>query len=309
MKKTNLYLLTGFLGSGKTTFLLNLLNHLSDKKVGVIMNEFGKIGIDGTIIKKDGMELIELNRGSVFCSCLKVPFIKALMEMAGRKLDYLLVESSGLADPSNIGIILDEIKRTQGDIIDYKGAVCIVDAKHYLELSGVLETLNRQIKHCHLVIINKVDLVDDNILSSIISKIKNINENVEIAAASYCNIGFEFLEKNLMVQQAAEPEDTTNSPDNKPNTYCLTFEDKAKKDELTAFLNTISGDTYRIKGFFMLEEGWTQVDVVNAKIDYKPSDTEVTSSKLVIISKIGPKIIKPIFSAWQKTIRQNVKLQ
>lgn len=64
-EKTNLYLLTGFLGAGKTTFLTNILNDLSGEKVGVIMNEFGKIGIDGTIIKKNGMELVEINRGSI----------------------------------------------------------------------------------------------------------------------------------------------------------------------------------------------------------------------------------------------------
>ena len=70
MEKTSLYLLTGFLGAGKTTFLTNVLKDLEGEKVGVIMNEFGKVGIDGTIIQKEGMELVEINRSSIFCSCL-----------------------------------------------------------------------------------------------------------------------------------------------------------------------------------------------------------------------------------------------
>ena len=102
-EKINLYLLSGFLGSGKTTFLTNILKHLSEEKVGVIMNEFGKIGIDGTIISKQGMKLVEINRGSIFCSCLKLSFVSAMIEMADYPLKYLFVESSGLADPSNIG--------------------------------------------------------------------------------------------------------------------------------------------------------------------------------------------------------------
>ena len=57
-KKTKLYLLTGFLGAGKTTFLTSVLNDLPDNRVAVIMNEFGKVGIDGPIIEKDGMELV-----------------------------------------------------------------------------------------------------------------------------------------------------------------------------------------------------------------------------------------------------------
>lgn len=73
--KTKLYLLTGFLGAGKTTFLTNVLKDLSGKKVAVIMNEFGRVGIDGTLIEKDGMELVEINRGSIFCSCLQLSFV------------------------------------------------------------------------------------------------------------------------------------------------------------------------------------------------------------------------------------------
>ena len=102
-KKTKLYLLTGFLGAGKTTFLTSVLNDLTGKKVAVIMNEFGKIGIDGPIINKEGIELVEINRGSIFCSCLQLSFVAALIEMADRDMEYVFVESSGLADPSNIG--------------------------------------------------------------------------------------------------------------------------------------------------------------------------------------------------------------
>ena len=94
--RTKLYLLTGFLGAGKTTFLTNVLNDLEGKKVAVIMNEFGKVGIDGSIIQKDGMELVEINRGSIFCSCLQLSFVSALTEMADRNMEYVIVESLSL---------------------------------------------------------------------------------------------------------------------------------------------------------------------------------------------------------------------
>ena len=75
-KKINLYVLTGFLGSGKTTVLLRLLDVLKNNKVGVIQNEFGKLGIDGTILKRDNIEMMEINRGSIFCSCLKISLLR-----------------------------------------------------------------------------------------------------------------------------------------------------------------------------------------------------------------------------------------
>ena len=301
-KKTKLYLLTGFLGSGKTTFLTNTLKDLSEKRVGVIMNEFGKVGIDGTIIKKEDMELIEINRGSIFCSCLQLSFVSALVDMADRDMDYVFVESSGLADPSNIGEFLEAVEVAKGDVYDYSGALCIVDGLNFLEQIEDIETVERQLKFCHLVVISKVDLIDEDRLVKVIEKIKEINDSAEIQTAINGKMDYDFLEKNLLEKGWIDSEDTTNTLDNKPKTLTLTYEGELTKEELTRFLDIIKIDSYRIKGFFKLEDGWNQVDVVNKKIDYKLTDKEETTSQLVIISKIGPQIIRPIFNAWESVV-------
>lgn len=308
-EKTSLYLLTGFLGAGKTTFLTNILDDLSGERVGVIMNEFGKIGIDGTIIKKEGMELVEINRGSIFCSCLKISFAQSMIEMADRSLKYLFVESSGLADPSNIGDVLDGVTSVKGEVYDYKGAICIVDGVNFLDQIDDIETVERQLKHCHLVVISKVDLIDQNTLSKIIEKIKSINNKVEIETAIFGKLNYDFLNEDLMKNQWVESEDTTNTPENKPKTLNLTFEGELKKEDLSRFLDIIKEDSYRIKGFFKLEDGWNQIDVVSKRIDYKISDTDETTSQLVIISKIGPQIIRKIVSTWDEVIGQEMKLR
>lgn len=307
--KINLYLLTGFLGAGKTTFLTNILEHLSGNKTGVIMNEFGKIGIDGQIIHKNGMELIEINRGSIFCSCLKLSFAGAMIEMADRNLEYLFVESSGLADPSNIGEVLEGVSSVKGDVYDYKGAICLVDALNFLEQIEDLETVKRQLKHCHLVIINKVDLVDEATLSKIIEKIKSINSLVPIEVASFGKFDYNFLKENLMENAFAEAEESTNTPENKPKTLTLNCFEELNKDLLTKFLQEISKDTYRIKGFLKLEDGLNQIDVVNRQIDYKLSEKEALEGQLVFISKIGPNIIKPIIANWNNIVGKEMKLK
>ncbi|SHH97386.1 CobW family GTP-binding protein [Sporanaerobacter acetigenes] len=308
-KKTKLYLLTGFLGSGKTTFLTNTLKDLSEKRVGVIMNEFGKVGIDGTIIKKEDMELIEINRGSIFCSCLQLSFVSALVDMADRDMDYVFVESSGLADPSNIGEFLEAVEVAKGDVYDYSGALCIVDGLNFLEQIEDIETVERQLKFCHLVVISKVDLIDEDRLVKVIEKIKEINDSAEIQTAINGKMDYDFLEKNLLEKGWIDSEDTTNTLDNKPKTLTLTYEGELTKEELTRFLDIIKIDSYRIKGFFKLEDGWNQVDVVNKKIDYKLTDKEETTSQLVIISKIGPQIIRPIFNAWESVVGKEMKLR
>lgn len=307
--KTKLYLLTGFLGAGKTTFLTNVLNKLSDKKVAVIMNEFGKVGIDGEIIKRDGMELLEINRGSIFCSCLQLKFVSALTEIADRDMDYVFVESSGLADPSNIGDFLEAVKTVKGDIYDYSGAICLVDGLNFLEQVEDIETVKRQLLFCHLVVLSKVDLIDDEKAKAVKDKIREINNSVTIIEAVNGKMDFDFLSKDLTGDGWLASEDTTNSPDNKPKTLVLTYAGDITKDELVKFLDIIKGDSFRIKGFCKLENGWNQVDVVNKTIDFKLTNKQEEESQLVIISKIGPQIIRPIFSAWDESVGKEMKLR
>lgn len=308
--EAKLYLLTGFLGAGKTTFLTKVLEDLEGKKVAVIMNEFGKVGIDGTLIKKEGMELVELNRGSIFCSCLQLSFVSALTEIADRDMDYVFVESSGLADPSNIGEILEAVKVAKGDVYDYSGAITIIDGVNFLDqLDEDIETIRRQLKYSHLAIISKVDLIDDEKKQKIIERIKEINDKVDIIESVNGVIDYDFLEKNLMKNAWAEGEDTTNSPENKPKTLTLTYEGDITKEKLTEFIDRIKDKSYRIKGFFRLEDGWNQVDVVGNIIDYKPTDKGEEISELVIISKIGPQVIRPIFSAWEEVVGKTMKLR
>ena len=307
--KTKLYLLTGFLGAGKTTFLTNVLKDLEGKKLAVIMNEFGKVGIDGALIQKEGMELVEINRGSIFCSCLQLSFVSALIEMADRNMEYVFVESSGLADPSNIGEFLEAVEVAKGDVYDYSGAICIVDGVNFLEQIEDIETVERQLKFCHLVIISKVDLIDDISLKVVKEKIRQINPKADIIESINGKIEYNFLDKDLMKEDWVGIEDTTNTPENKPKTLTLTYDGELTKEKLTEFLDIIKKDSYRIKGFFKLEDGWNQVDVVNKTIDYKATDKGENVSELVIISKIGPHIIKPIFSAWEEVVGKDMKLR
>jgi G3E family GTPase len=274
-----------------------------------VLNEFGKVGIDGTIIQKEGMELVEINRGSIFCSCLQLNFVSALTEMADRNMEYVFVESSGLADPSNIGEFLEAVEMVKGKVYNYSGAICIVDGVNFLEQVKDIETVERQLKFCHLVILSKVDLIDDNKLSEVKAKIREINDKADIVESVNGKIDYNFLERDLMEKQWIKSEDTTNTPENKPKTLTLTYDGDLTKERLSQFLDIIKKDSYRIKGFFKLEDGWNQVDVVNKIIDYKPTDKGENVSELVIISKIGPQIIRPIFNAWEEVVGKEMKLR
>lgn len=306
---TKLYVLTGFLGSGKTTILLKLLEKLEGHRIGIIQNEFGKLGIDGTILRNDDIQMVEINRGSIFCSCLKLNFVQALAEMVEQNFEYLFVESSGLGDPSNVEEILQATQVLSGKEYDFKGVICLIDALHFMDQLDDLETVYRQLKHCHLAVITKVDLVDDAQIKALEEKIRTINPVCKIEYSKHGEMDYQFLNEDLMLYQWAESEETTNSVETKPKTLFMDFEGEIAKEDLMNFLNEIIPDTYRIKGFFNIkEEGWTQVDVVGSKIDFKPTEA-FEKSQLVFISKIGPALIKKIFEAWNEKVGLEMKLR
>ena len=95
-----LILLTGFLGTGKTTLLKQLLSEFKDEKIGVIVNEFGQINIDGTLVEKEGVKMTELTNGSIFCACIKDNFVNSLIALSKEDISYFFIEASGLADPA-----------------------------------------------------------------------------------------------------------------------------------------------------------------------------------------------------------------
>lgn len=200
--KTKLYVLTGFLGSGKTTILLKLLEQLKGHRVGVIQNEFGKLSIDGEILRDGNIKMVELNRGSIFCTCLKLSFVQGLAEMAKQNLEYLFVESSGWGDPSNLEEILAAAKELAGDVFDFQGAICLVDAVNFFDQladgqPSDEETVYRQVKHCHLAVVTKVDLVDPQRLEAVEAKIREINPICPIEVSANANLDLSFLQRDL----------------------------------------------------------------------------------------------------------------
>lgn len=308
-EKTKLYVLTGFLGSGKTTILLQLLNTIKGKRVGVIQNEFGKLSIDGEILRNDDIQMVEINRGSIFCSCMKLSFVQALAEMGKQNFDYLFVESSGLGDPSNLKELLDASTVLCGDVYDFKGAICLVDAVNFLDQLEDQETVHRQLKHCHLAVLTKVDLVDEARINALEEKIREINPVCEISTSANGDLDLSFLKDDLMQYSWAEGEDSTNTPETKPKTLFMNFEGEVAFEKLERFLVDLQDDLYRAKGFFRLAgQGWSQVDLVGHRIDVKPCQ-EKEMSQMVFISKIGPDIIKKIFPAWEEIVGLPMKLK
>ena len=308
MEKKKLFVLTGFLGAGKTSFLQHILEAFSDKKLAVIQNEFGKIGIDGSILQRQGIPIKEINRGSIFCSCLQLSFVEALAELAKSDAEYLFVESSGLADPSNIRDILKSVEVLAGDVYDFQGVICLIDGVHFPKQVKDTETVDRQLKHCDVAIVNKMDLISEEQYKKVLSLIREVNPHCLILHCENGRADLSFIREGFEKGSWVDSEESLNTVDNKPKTISLLCTESVEKGRFQQFLQAVLPECYRIKGFFLLDRSWTQVDVVEELIDYKPCP-EKAVSELVFLSKVGPKVIRSIDEAWKKYMDSPMKLK
>ena len=285
-------LLSGFLGAGKTTLMQRLLDTYKDHKIGVIINEFGKINIDAKLVSREGIDIAELSNGSIFCACIKDKFVDGLIEMAKTDIEYLFIEASGLADPSNMGEIVAGIRRETNDNLQISGSICVVDGVSFLELVDMLPALERQVKHANAVIVNKMDLIDENTFKDITDKVAGINPAVRIYAATHCNVDIKEITEHF-APDTADSEETTNTYESRPSTFIVHCDEPIEKEKLVEFLRSIAGSSYRIKGFARTDEGTVEVSGVVNNLVISPWDGD-EETEIVVISSVGIRMLSLI---------------
>lgn len=171
--------LTGFLGAGKTTLLKHLLTQPHGYKCAIIINEFGEVGIDGQLVVGTDEEVVELNNG---CLCCRVrgDLVKTLADMLKRKkrFDYVLVETTGLADPSPIAhtFYLPQLK----DQLRLDAIVTVADARHLESVLGKAPEATPQIAFADVILLNKTDLASAADLQRVEQRIRRMNPLAKI---------------------------------------------------------------------------------------------------------------------------------
>lgn len=309
-KEIDLYLISGFLGSGKTTFLQKMLKNMSGKKIGVIINEFGSIGIDGMLVEKDGIQLVEINNGSIFCACLKGGFVKTLIEFSKEDIDVLLIENSGMADPSNMHTLLGELGDKTGRPYHYRGAVCIADSVTFMRHVQVLSPVQNQIASSNFIAVNKIDLVNQGAILAIRQRIEELNPQAKVYETIYSEVPFEILEKELMDNGYVG--ETSNQPWNRPASYSLESQGLVEASQITQFVKSMQPYALRVKGIVQTSEGWLQVDGVGdyceVKIFQPGKRDTIKHTKLVLIGNSPEEFRDETITQWNHTCKTECKI-
>ncbi len=181
-------IITGFLGAGKTNLLNNLLVKHPEERFAIIENEFGETGIDGGLIKSTSEAIFELNNGCICCS-LGDDFLQTLESLLGSsfQFDHLLIETTGIADPSAIvDAFVSGESIQQRFMID--SVVCVVDAVNFEDLYRSQPEVSLQLALADLVLVNKTDCVGSTYLHHLEKIIKPVNRMVRIGYTSFGNV-------------------------------------------------------------------------------------------------------------------------
>ncbi|MBL9025831.1 MAG: GTP-binding protein [Myxococcales bacterium] len=188
MNKIPVTVLTGFLGSGKTTLLNRILTENHGKRIAVIENEFGEIGIDQALVINADEEVFEMNNGCICCT-VRGDLIRILGNLMKRrdKFDHILVETTGMADPGPVAqtFFMDEDMK---DLFALDGIVTLVDAKHvHLHVNDSREC-REQIAFADVLLLNKADLVTTSELDALERRVRAMNSMAKVLRSTNAEV-------------------------------------------------------------------------------------------------------------------------
>lgn len=292
---SKLYLITGFLGAGKTTLLKKLITTWQDQKLAVIVNEFGQEGIDGKIISETGVMTEEISNGSIFCSCKLDKFIEVLQDVIKREPETIIVEASGLSDPTNIKKIIDKVNIFES--VEYMGSICLVDAHNFHRVIKTAQVCRKQVKASDIAVINKIDLADKDQVIEIENNLRELNPYLIIHHTTYGTLQKEWL-IGMKEQAIKERKKEIQTRDIGLQKFLISIKEELSYNECVKFIEMFIEDTYRIKGFVKLEGQTYLVDCVGIDVILTPYRGEtVVENQMVILAGAGMPTYKSLMKA------------
>ena len=295
---SGLYLITGFLGAGKTTFLKQFVQMFKEQRMHIIVNEFGREGIDGELMREMGIALDEINNGSIFCSCRLDKFWEVLTHTLEQSPDVILVEASGLSDPTNVKKILNQKEKYPiFSQIEYMGCICLVDGRQFLKVYETASVVKKQLNVSNLVLLNKMDLVSREQADQVKQVLKRHRPDLPVFETDHGRFQKEWFE----VLSAKIPEDEGTlfqTADITLRKYLLHIKEGTDLDRLSRFLNMLLQDTFRIKGFVRTGGKEYQVSAVGNLLEISEyRRTPEKTNLLVVLSGSGMPVKKALKTA------------
>jgi G3E family GTPase len=279
-------ILTGFLGAGKTTLLNRLIDYYKSKRTVLLINEFGQVGVDGVLLKQGSYEKVELNKGSLFCICVRTDFIEEVERIARDiKPELLLIEATGLADTSEMEKMLNlpNLK----PYINLRASVCVVDCTTFLKISKNLKAPVSQVKSADLVLLNKPDRVDKERAAKTRQAVEEIAPDVQIVDTLYADVPAGIIDRIRRPHKETSGEVGEGRPD-PVISVTLKQEGEFSRERWERFIDTFKKEAMRTKGFVTIDGDVYLIDAGMEEWKERKTDKARTGENTLVI--IGQEI-------------------
>ncbi len=247
-----LHLVTGFFGSGKTSFLKHYLDAFgTQRKIAIIQNEFSPSNIDGReLAATDNYRVLEINNGSAFCVCLLGSFIQSLAAFIDEvKPGELLMEASGMSDPIGVGQIFQSPQLKGKVYLDH--IWCVVDAFNFDKMAALRFRMEHQLQIADTIILNKTDLAGEN-TEKVLREIKKVNPFAKVLRASFAQVDLSDTRKAVNMLPVGD-KTSAGRPD--LDSFVIKTSREIKPHLLDTFISRLKGKCIRCKGYVKVPEG------------------------------------------------------
>ncbi len=273
--RTPITLVTGPLGTGKTTLLRHILR-TRPAKIAIVMNEFGEIAIDTKVIEGKNVRIAELGGGCVCCS-LVGEFEAAVNEIIEKVTpEMIIVETTGLAEPEALVFNIQEaLPQCRLD-----GVVSVIDADMLVRFPELGHTTRLQIEGADILLLNKIDLVQATQIEPLETKLREINPTAAIVRTERCRINPELLFGIGQEKKIARPE---HQHQLEFESFTFSSDKIFSRDCFEAFADSLPANVLRAKGFIRFPDGAQLFNFVAGRWDLEPFETSET--ELVFIGR------------------------
>jgi G3E family GTPase len=188
-----LALIAGFLGAGKTTFLTRYARRIAPRPVAFVVNEFSETDVDTPLLSQASDDVVGISGGSIFCRCKVTDFIRELGSLSSRiaGMDGVVVEASGMADPSAAQSMLDEAGLSAA--YRFTGTITLVDPGTLAQVLDTLPAAERQVAAADVVVVSKCDLHDETRLAATEALVRSIAPRARMVRASHGEVDLDPL--------------------------------------------------------------------------------------------------------------------
>lgn len=300
-KQTPVTIITGFLGSGKTTFLNEVISQNPDTRFAIIENEFGEIGLDQELVIKRDDSIFEMSNGCICCS-INNELVENLLKLSSEayQFDHLIIETTGIAEPLGVAeaFMSDPLIQQKFSV---NAIICLADCEQLEDFLKDNEEAGKQLSAADLVLLNKCDLVSEDYVQHVQKVVKEINPYADIFFTSYSKTDT----KPILDLMAFEADSLQKKQDAVANdhhhhhhhisSYSFTFDRDFDFHKFyqwaTVLLTFQSGRIYRIKGILCFDGDKEKRIFQSVKNRFlltggeKWKDDETRCSRIVFIGK------------------------